>query len=269
MSPLRIILPLILLLAAPQARAEIALHKALYDLKTAAVGQGAGIIGVRGTMYYEQADACEAWTTDQRFTTEYQYPERPPVNGTNHYVAWEAKDGSRLEFSSERQEDGKPVELLRGSALRAEARAQYTRPDDLSYALPQGFFFPSAHMEEVIRQARLGKTHFTVPLFDGTDGNGPVLASAVIEKKLDPKDAVRVTGRGIDPTLLKPEAWRVRLAVFPIKDEEALLPAYEMEFVLHGNGVISEAVIDYRTFKVKQTLRTLEAVAKPECGGKK
>src|SRR5690606_8670064 len=95
-----------------------AAHKALYDFGMVSVTSGAGISDIRGQMFYEQDDVCDAWTTDHRFTVAYYYPERQPIINTSHYVAWEAKDQSQFQFSSERQENGVTAEQLRGFITR-------------------------------------------------------------------------------------------------------------------------------------------------------
>lgn len=258
-----------ILCAAPARAATPALHKALYNLGLVTVESGAGIVGIKGTMFFEQGDACDAWTTDQRFTMEYQYPERRPVNNTNHYVAWEAKDGSRLEFNSERQEDGKPVELLRGSIERGAdgtAEAHYTRPDGLLFKLPKGYYLPVAHTDEIITRARAGTKLYNAVMFDGTDADGPVSITAVIGKKATAEEIAALAASGkVDKTLLAPDAWHIRMAVFPLKNEDALLPAYEMDMLLHANGVVSHAVVDYRSFKVEQKLQSLEKISAPKC----
>jgi hypothetical protein len=257
--------------AAGDAR-TVALHKALYGLKLVSIQQGAGIVGIRGMMYFEQGDACDAWTTDQRFTMEYQYPERPAVNNTNRYVAWEAKNGGHFEFSSERLENGRPTEQLRGAidpAASGGATATYTRPGDLSFALPKGYLLPTAHTNEMIRRAQAGEQMFNAVMFDGTDAEGPVSVTAVIGKKVTADEIAKlVSSKDIDATFLPPEAWHIRMAVFPLKDTDTLLPSYEMDMILHANGVVSYALVDYRTFKIEQKLQTLTALPAPSCGSK-
>jgi hypothetical protein len=249
---------------------QVALHKALYNLNMVSVESGAGIVGVKGKMYFEQDDACDAWTTDQRFTMEYQYPERAPVNNTNHYVAWESKDNQHFEFNSERQENGHITELLRGGVARGAdgaAQAKYTRPGDLKFDLSSGYVLPVEHTNEIIRRARAGEKIFSAVMFDGTDADGPVNITVVIEKKATRAEVRKLLeGAGkIDMALLDTDAWYVRMAVFPLKDQESLTPAYEMEMILHDNGVVSYALVDYKTFKVEQRLKTLEMIPLPHC----
>ena len=249
----------------------LASHKALYDYKMVSVESGAGVSGIKGKMYFEQDDACDAWTTDQRFTTEYQYPERRPLLNNSHYVAWESKDGKTFQFSSERQENGIMTEQLRGSVERSAegaTQALYSRPEDLSFDLPNGYVLPTFHTEEIIRLAQKGEKLFNAVMFDGTDADGPVEMNAFIGKKATEEEikkyAAAASGK-TDATLLTPDAWHIRLALFPMDEKDLISPSYEMDMVLHDNGVVSYAIVDYRTFKVEQTLAALEKLPVKEC----
>jgi hypothetical protein len=248
----------------------VALHKALYDFRMVAVEAGAGISGIQGKMYYEQDDNCDAWTTEHRFRVEYQYPERRAVRNTSHYVAYEAKDLSQFYFSSEREEDGSTTEQLRGSIAKKSdgtAMAEYARPGDLSYPLPQGYMLPTQQTNEVIRRARAGETFFDAVMFDGTDADGPVEVNTYIGKKVTAEEIEKIAAKNpkIDRSLLSPDAWHVRMAVFPLKDRQGMTPSYEMDLILHDNGVVSWSLVDYKSFRVEQKLLALEKIAPKKC----
>jgi hypothetical protein len=248
-------------------------HKAIYRFSLLSVTSGAGVSDIRGQMYYEQDDACDAWTSDHRFTSEYHYPERAPVLSTSQYAAWEAKDGSLFHFTSERKENNEVVEQLRGMVERSadtSAKAQYARPPELGFDLPAGYVLPMHHTAEIIRKARAGEKFYFATLFDGTDAEGPVEVSAVIGKKLtaDEIDAIAKRSPKISGVLLTPEAWHVRMAIFPLKTrraEEGATPSYEMDLILHDNGVVGRAIVDYGQFKVAQQLEALEALPVAVC----
>lgn len=249
-------------------------HKALYDFSMVSVTSGAGVTDIRGNMFYEQDDACDAWTTDHRFTVTYYYPERQPLVNTSHYVAWEAKDQSQFQFSSERQENGVVTELLRGFVEREKdgaATAEYVRPDDLTFALPQGYFLPTGHIREILKHAKAGDRFFNAVMFDGTDADGPIEVSVFIGDKLTPAEIAQHTpkaakeGETLDTSLLSPDAWSVRMAIFPLAQKDSMTPAYEMDIILHDNTVVSHALVDYKSFKVEQRLTALEPLPIRKC----
>lgn len=245
-------------------------HKALYDFKLLSVEPGMGLNDVRGKMFFEQEDVCDAWTADHRFTTEHQYAEQPPVLNTSHYVAFESKDGKQFNFSSERQENGETTEQLRGhveAAADGTGKAIYSRPDNLKYDLPKGYFLSTAHTIEIIRRARAGERSFNAVVFDGTDADGPVEINTFIGKKATADEIRKIAAVGpkIDTALLVPEAWHIRMAVFPLINTEDMSPSYEMDMLLHDNGVVSDAQINYKTFKLRQSLSALEKLPQKKC----
>lgn len=245
-------------------------HKALYSFRMVSMEQGSAVTGINGQMYFEQDDACDAWTTDQRFTTEYHYPERRPLTNTSRYVGWEAKDGSLFHYSSEKQEDTEMAEQLRGSVERradGSATAQYSRPEKLSFELPAGYTLPMMHTIETIKRAHAGDKFFTAILFDGTDEEGPVEISTFVTGKVDIANVKKKIPdmEKIDAGLLGSPAWMVRMAFFPLADKDNSTPAYEMDSILHENGVISWALVDYKTFKVEQTISALEKLPLKNC----
>lgn len=249
---------------------EDASHRAIYSFKMIAVESGAGISGIEGQMFYQQQDTCDAVTTQHRFTAEYQYPERPPLRNTSQYTSWESKDGKGFYFNSDRQENGELVEQLRGGVNeKADGTvvADYSRPPGLTYALPKGFLLPLAHTHALIEKARAGEHFFSATLFDGTDGDGPTDVSAFIGAKLTKDEIQAIAARNpkISPDLLSQDAWHIRLAVFPLKDEKEMLPSYEMDMVQHDNGVVSAVTVDYRVFKVEQVLTALEKMPDQNC----
>lgn len=271
------VISLALLAAALLAGSEPALaenamasHKALYDFRLVSAEAGAGINGVQGKMYFEQDATCDAWTTEHRFTTEYQYAERPSGVDASHYVAFESMDQKTFSFSSERQENGDTTEQLRGSVERAEdgsGKAVYSRPDDVRYDLPKGYLLPTTHTLAVISHARAGDKFFSAVLFDGTDEDGPVEVGTFIGKKVTEAELKKIAGSNpkIDVTLLTPDAWHIRMAVFPLKDVAESMPAYEMEMIMHDNGITSYALVDYKTFAVEQNLAALEKIPAKKC----
>jgi hypothetical protein len=250
---------------------NIATHRALYEFRLASASAGAGIVGIKGRMYFEQDDVCEAWTTEHRFASSYQYAEREAEIDSSHYVAYEAKDQSQFSFSSEREEDGETTEKLRGSveiAADGSATAVYALPEDLRYGLPKGYMLPTTHTMEVIRHARAGDTFFNAVMFDGTDAEGPVEIGTFIGKKAAIDEITGIAEadkKKIDATLLTPDAWHVRMAIFPMKEDDEITPVYEMDMILHDNGVVSRVLIDYRTFRVEQNLSALERLPEKKC----
>lgn len=253
---------------------DFAPHKALYDFRLIWADSSAGLNGMKGQLMYTQDDACDAWTSEHRFRTVYQYPERAPMLNLSTYASWEAKDLGAFHFRSERYENGMLAEALRGEMTRdkdGRAEVVYSLPEKLVYKLPAGYTLPAAQTNEIIARARKGDKIYNAVLFDGSDAEGPVEVNVFIGGKLTSEEQL-APSKGKAPIVagLLTEAWRVRMAVFPAAseknaEEDAMTPTYEMDMVLHANGVVSHAIIDYKTFKLEQKLTALEALPPKTC----
>jgi hypothetical protein len=250
-------------------------HKAIYDFKLLSIHSGASLSGVEGELYFEQDNLCDAWATDHRFSATYYYPDQRGVKSTSHFITWEAKDASAFQFNSERSEADQPTEQLRGYIERksggdekARDKAVYIRPSDLSYDLRNGYFLPTAHTMELIRHARRGDRFFNALVFDGTDADGPVEVNSFIA---GPATAAEIDAmkQGIKDKsgagLLTLPAWHVQMSAFVDSDAENMTPIYVMNYIQHENGIISDAVIDYGEFKVRQGLKSIEALPVHDC----
>lgn len=255
--------------ATAAAAPSLALHRALYAFHMKTVDPGARLIDVGGKMYFEQDETCDAYTTEHRFTTEYQYADQRSVVDTSHYVSFESKDGAHFNFNARSEQDGELTEQLRGALERADdgtGKAVYSRPDDTTYDLPKGYLLPTAHTLEIIRRARAGEHFFSAVMFDGTDADGPAEVGTFIGKKAAESEIRKIAAQNkkIDASLLTPDAWHVRMAIFPLLNREESEPAYEMETILHDNGVISYALVNYKTLSIEQELTALDKIPPPK-----
>lgn len=232
-------------------------HKALYQMQMTAIRSQQDVASVSGEMFFEWADACEAWTTSQKFQLDYSYPEGDTQHYVTDYTSWEAKDGGSFSFTSKNMSDGELVRVYRGSAERRQdgaGEADYSRPKTASMPIPKGFLFPSEHTFKLLAAARAGKKLFTAVMFDGSDDEGPVLVNAVIGKKIDAPSA-----KDQPNTLLRQSGWPVRMAFFNL-DDDGSRADYEMSMTLLDNGIVQSMEIDYDDFSLAGKLETLESL---------
>lgn len=262
----------LLLWSLPATAADtLAPHRALYALSLAKSDASSGPNAVRGQLYYAQDDSCEAWTSDRRFAVAYSYPDGGDNDGEqSRYTSYESKDGKHFNFSGEHRQAGEDQpSVWRGTVMPRKggaARAAYSIPDDLSFDLPRGYYLPAAFTQALIAKARAGETSLSGTVFDGTDINGPVLMSAFIGKAVTAEErAALAKGAQIDAGLLAPEAWHVRLALFPVTEDDDITPFYEVQMVLHANGVVSHALDIYKGFTLEETLTALEKLPRRSC----
>jgi len=219
-------------------------HKALYDVRLSSKKSSAKIANISGKMFYE-------WQPDV---------EVPSVRITSNFTTYESFDGKEFNFTSLRKRGDVILEELRGSVASNGSEysneARFSIPEDLVFTLPEGTLFPMAHTIDVIEKIKSGTKFYNAVMFDGSDDEGPVDINNIIGKKttFTPDEDVKSF---IDEDLIKSQAWKLRLAFFPLKNAEAAAD-YEMSAIFHENGVISDMTIDYDDFSVTQKLVAIE-----------
>lgn len=234
-------------------------HKALYDIKLAGTRSGSQILNISGQMFYEWQPSCDAWISNHRFNLLYEYADSAPMRITSNFSTYEPFDGKSLSFTSQRKRDGELFEEIRGNAEITEGEdgeAVYTIPADLDFDLPKGTLFPIAHSLAVAEKIREGKKFYNAKIFDGSDEDGPVAVNAFIGKEVTPEQ-LKEDNPAMDKELLSSPAHNIRLAFFPLQDEEATSD-YEMTLVFHDNSLISDMLIEYDDFSVSQKLIAVE-----------
>lgn len=243
----------------------LAAHKAVYDIDLVATHSGSQIINIRGQMSYEWKPSCDAWLTDHRFKLYYEYADAPGMRIISDFSTYETFDGKRLDYTSRRQRDGEMYQELRGSADVTDkgGRATYTMPDKLKYELAKGTLFPVSHTLELIKHAQAGDRFYNAEIFDGSDEDGPIEINTFIGKPAQVGKDLLANSK-IDASLLKGKMWNVRMAVFPEKEQEEESD-YEMNLSFHENGIISDMLIEYDDFSVRQKLVSLQAIPADSC----
>lgn len=246
-------------------RRQLVPHKAAYDIKMVSRHSGAQVLNISGKMTFSWHPSCDAWITDQHFNLLYEYADGPPIRVESDFSTFESFDGKLFNFSSRRRRDGELYEELRGSATAsAKSRGQvvYSLPPDVSFDLAPGSMFPMSHTLALMRNAREGKKFFTATVFDGSDSEGPVEISTFAGNPVN--SPVQIESETIDKALISSPARKVRMAFFPLETEEAAAD-YEMSFVFHDNGVISDMLVEYGDFSVTQKLTSIEKSSFAAC----
>lgn len=241
-------------------------HKATYAMKMVAARDTRNISSVDGTITYEWADSCDAWTTNQKFELGYQYTEASPEKFISDYSSWEAKDAQSFSFTSHQATDQQAVDMVRGSVERTPngGIAEFVRPESRMVKLEKGFAFPSQHTFDVLRHAAAGEKFFSAQMYDGSDDKGPVLISTIVLDHIPP-----ATAQEQPEPFLRAPGYRVRMAYFdntgkgdPVEDAS---PAYEMTLDLLENGIVRKLRIDYREFSIEGNVSTFTLIPKAHC----
>jgi len=238
-------------------------HKALYEVSLQSARSGSQIVNIKGNMYYEWNFECDAWNSKHRFNVLYEYADSPTMRITSDFSNFEQYDGSTLNFSVQRAQNGKQYEEIRGHAKSfrdKEGTATFIAPKGLEQTLPAETLYPMMHTLKVLEAAKAEKKFYNAIVFDGSDDDGPVEINAFIGKEIDGLENVNTKeNKALDADLLNGKAQQIQLAFFPQNESEDQAD-YEMNLTLHHNSVISEMMIDYSDFSVSQKLIALEAI---------
>jgi hypothetical protein len=244
----------------PAISAGLRPHKALYDVELLRTENGAQVTNVQGKMLYEWQSDCDGWLTTHKFDLHYDYADAPSMRMTSGFATFEDFDGRRMTFTSKRARDGHIYQKLRGEAHLndgGEGSARYTLPDGLEHVLPEDTLFPVAHTLKVMQALKGNKKFYTATVYDGSDEEGAVLINAFLGKQEALPAALRKDDENINADLITDTPRLIHLAFFPA-DQRETLATYEMDMLMHENGIISDMVVEYDHFTVRQRLKALE-----------
>lgn len=239
--------------------AELIPHEAVYGFSLGVKRGGSGLIGADGEMSIRLEKACDGWLLSQRVNLRTHGADGRTAMQETRFAGFETFDGTRFRFAGSHREDGTGEEF-KGTAQvgRGGGRATLSKPEAKEMFLPAGTLFPVAHTRLLIERAEAGEQNVTRTVFDGADEDGLKEAAAFI----GPRIAAGTPGSK-DPLLAR-SGWVIRMAMFP-PEGDAAAPEFEIEMLQLDNGVAPRIRLDYGAFAVDARLRTLVALAAPQC----
>ncbi len=243
-------------------------HKAIYDVKLLSAKNGSQIVGISGKMTFSWKPSCDGYITDHSFKLRYDYADTDPSFIESHFTTYENLKHDELQFSSRRARNGTEEERIRGSAT--PAKAIYQLPEPATMVFSSQPIFPTRHSVELIESAINHKKFLSNAVFDGSDMEGimnisTVIGSAKTNQIFIQKMKDQKIPTSVDQALLKGTSWPLRMAFFAATEDQPNAD-YEMSLILHENGVISDMVIDYSDFTIRQKLVSLEKIPADHCG---
>lgn len=236
-------------------------HRAAYRLTLAPQRDQGNIASAEGGMAYELIDACDGWTTRQRFTLRLTDRDGTEIETTSDYSTYESKDGHRLRFTLTQLTQGAVTQRIAGEAeLNDDGSgvARYTEPETKEERLPPGTLLPNHHTIVTLNAARTGQRLVVRPLFDGTSPDGAQDTTTVLSAWDGPQ-------ANADFPLLAPlGSARMRIAFFDREAQQqgggATTPSYEVSLRYWENGVADQMLMDFREFAVDGRMIKLEPV---------
>ncbi len=250
----------------------LAPHEARYDMRLIRRATGSPVVNARGTMTYRLSDTCDGWAMESRTELALYYKEGEPVLSDWTFISWESKDADRYRFRIRSERDGRVDRVIDGRAELGAGTgtddggdagggvAHFTHPEEKAVDLAGAVMLPGEHTLAVLRAAADGRRLFTVPMFDGSEPDGAMQATAVIAEAVPAGTVSELP----EATLLAGPSWRMVLGFFG-PDENTTLPEYEVRLRYHTNGVAEEVIQDFGTMALRARLVDLAPIEGGGC----
>jgi hypothetical protein len=243
---------------APLTARALASHRGVYSLTLDRARENAGIVDVSGAMLFELIDACESWTTRQRFTMTLRNREGTELETGSDYATLESMDGRTLRFSLTQVTQGAVSSRVVGQAELGpdgSGVARYSEPEVKELPIPPGTLLPNTHTIATLNAARAGQRLLVAPIFDGTTADGAQQTTTVMSPWQGPQPVPEA------PSLSTLGSSRMRIAFFEPDGEQAggaRTPSYEVSLRYFENGVADDMIMDFGDFTVRAKLMKLE-----------
>jgi hypothetical protein len=248
-------------LGQPLEARHLAAHRAAYRLSLSRQRDAGNITRAEGAMLYEVVDACDGWTTRQRFSLTLTDRDGTEIETASDYSTYESKDGRRLRFTLTQMTQGAVTQRIAGEAEigpDGSGTARYTEPAEKQERLPPGTLLPNIHTIVALNAARSGQRLLVAPLFDGTSDDGVQDTTTVLSAWDGPREVAEF------PSLSPLGSARMRIAFFDRDAQQqgggATTPSYEVSLRYWENGVADELLMDFRDFVVEGRMIKLDPV---------
>jgi hypothetical protein len=258
----------------PSGPVHLAPHRAVYDISLERTSPGSGVADMTGRLVYEiTGSTCEGFTQSMRFVTRTTNQEGETSITDLRTSSWEDVPSRRLRFSTNTFQNEQLAEQTKGDARRSQsheaARVDLDKPARKSVDVAAGVFFPVQHSVALIEAARSGKRMFKADLYDGSDNGEKIYAtSAAIGRMAEPGAIAMPALAENGDKLARVPSWPISISYYePAVAKSDTLPAYEMSYRFHDNGVTSKLMIDHGEFAFKGELKELVFLDATECAG--
>ncbi len=235
-------------------------HVARYSLSRNFADPDSGVAAVKGMMEVRLEVSCDGYRIDQYLGFHVLGDDETQFEHLAYLSSFEDTPGREFYFEARTFENRQLTEELAGKVTIDESGSgeiRYSRPENVTEALPKKTIFPIKHLELIIEAARKGEKSVRHTVFDGSTRENPFEVSTFIGTpgNGDNKNIALLSGSTF---------WPVRLAYFKV-GSISLAPEFEMSAEVFENGVVGNMIYDYGNFAIDVTLQEVEALAKPEC----
>lgn len=251
---------------APSLRDVVTPHRAVYDIALARTEEGSGVSSASGRMVFEvTGNACDGYKMRQRMVVNIGDEDGNLGLLDFRIATFESGDGSTFSFDSRTTMNKEVVEAVEGEARRRGETIEVNlkEPSKKTLTLDGEALFPSQHLQAILDAALADRRFLSVVIYEGAgSGEASDAAAAAIGSAMPSAEDSPLKG-GL-------KHWPVSVAYFDPTKAQADnlgedLPTYQMSFTLYENGVTNDLVMDYGDYALSGSLKTIEALADPEC----
>ncbi|SHM04642.1 cell envelope integrity EipB family protein [Roseibium suaedae] len=252
--------------------AELAPHRAIYDLELGEASDALSISALTGRMAYEvSGSVCDGYSVNFRFMTDMRDEDGGSQVTDLRSSSHESGSADAFQFLSETFVDRKLIEETRGSANReknGEKSVELKVPAAKTFPISSKALFPTEHIKALIEAAKAGQHFFTADIFDGSETGDKVFTTTAVIGASEQETAVE-TGpeKAARAALAGKTYWPVTVAYFEpgIGATGEQEPSYQLSFLLYENGISRKMTLDYGDFTIKAQLNNLEVRTGEPC----
>ncbi|WP_114390947.1 cell envelope integrity EipB family protein [Notoacmeibacter marinus] len=249
--------------------AELASHRAVYDMELLEASERSGLTGVDGRMVYEfLGNDCKGYAVRFRSVASFRSEAGQQVIDQRVTTLEKTENGS-FSFATQSFTDNRLDKEVKGEAEHHSngemLEVILSLPDRKTIELPDALF-PVAHLQDLLRRAADGERIYATKVFDGTENGDKVLLTNVVigepEKAGGENDSATPLGE-----LANRPYWPVSMSYYDVavptggEDE----PVFRLSFDLYDNGITRDFRMDYGDFTIHQKLVELEPLTAPPC----
>jgi EipB-like len=261
---------MLLLLGTSQAQAaNLASHRAVYDVVSEGVADKAEFTSIVGRMVYEvQGSACEGYAVVYRIANRYSERSGGEKIVDSQMTSFEAGDATDFQikdklFINSVASGDTTVSASRKTAL-AEVEGVVNSGKEKAFKLAADTMFPMQHLAHVLDKAAKGEVRDSSLLFEGTEleKSHRVITSIA---KMKTSNEVALPKGDFAGALSKLKAWPLTMSYYPFENEQAEEPLYQSDFLMFENGVTASLHVTYPTHQIRAVLTGLEILPQESC----
>jgi hypothetical protein len=261
--------------ALPQASsADLAPHRAIYDMTLHDAVAGSNVSDVRGRLVFDfEGSTCSGFSLKSRLVTEIVDRDGNSMITDLRSSTWENADGDKFRFDTSQYVDRRLSEQVTGQA----ARRKKTEGIDITLDKPQRHklklegraLFPTQHSIAILEAAKAGYSVLQADVYDGSEQGKKLLQTTTFIGK---PSVTKVANKPSHiPNAEKLEgiaSWPVSISYYDVVDDpkkDTGVPSYELSFRLFANGVSQDLLINYGGFSISGDLSRIEFHTPKEC----